>query len=98
SRDMNAFPSRRSADLQDGIILGATAENLNDALDFVFAPYERIQRALGSRLREVAAEFREERSFLWPRCRCFFAGRARELFPQRRSEEHTSELQSRVDL
>src|SRR5205823_5665770 len=67
----------------DRIILGATAEDLNDALDFVFAPYERIQRALGSRLREVAAEFREERSFLWPRCRCFFAGRARELFPQR---------------
>jgi hypothetical protein len=65
------------------IVLGAAAQNLNDALDFVFAPDEWIQRAFRSRLRQVTAEFREQRSFFWPRRRCFFAGRARQLFPQR---------------
>src|SRR5437016_8758149 len=68
---------------QNRIVLGAAAQNLNDALDFVFPPDEWIQRTFRSRLREVAAEFREQRSFFRPRRRCFFAGRARQLFPQR---------------
>jgi len=34
-------------------------------------------------LREVAAEFREQRSFLGPRRRRFFAGGARQLFAKR---------------
>src|SRR5467141_2320195 len=60
---------------------------MNDELDFVFAPDERIQRSFRCRLREVAAEFREQGSFLRPRRRRFFTGRARQLFPQRGKPE-----------
>ncbi len=45
---------------QNRIVFGPAAQNLNDALDFVFTPDERIQRAFRSRLRKVAAEFREQ--------------------------------------
>src|SRR6266567_1686915 len=67
---------------QNRIVLGAAAQNLNDTLDFVFASDKRIQRAFRRRLRKVAAEFREQRSFLRPGRRCFLAGRACQLFPQ----------------
>src|SRR5229473_2681598 len=52
---------------KDGIVLRAAAKYLDDAFDFVFPSHERVERALRSRLREVAAEFCEERSFLGAR-------------------------------
>jgi hypothetical protein len=65
---------------EHGIIFRAAAEDLNDALDFAFAADERVQRAFGGGLREVAAEFREKRSFLRARRGSFFAEGARQLF------------------
>ena len=41
---------------EHGIVLGAAAENLNDALDFVLAPDDRIHFALAGDFRQVAAE------------------------------------------
>src|SRR5207245_2605422 len=82
SLDNGRLAHARLAD-QDGIVLGAAAQNLNNALDFVLAPYQRIQRTFRRRLRKVAAEFRQQRSFLWPRrCRLLY-GRAPQLLPQR---------------
>src|SRR6202158_500870 len=40
---------------QDGIIFGAAAKNLNDALDFAFAANERVERAFRSCLGQIAA-------------------------------------------
>ncbi len=68
---------------QHGIIFRAAAENLDHALDFAFASDQRIERAFGSGLREVAAEFGEQRSFFRSRGGGLFAGRAREFFAQR---------------
>src|ERR1041385_1457478 len=41
---------------QDGIVLRATAENLDDAFDFVFAADDRIHLAFAGDLRQVASE------------------------------------------
>ena len=52
---------------QDGVVLGAAAEHLLHAFDFVFAPDQRIELVLHRRLGEVAAELREQRRFLHAR-------------------------------
>ena len=44
---------------QHRIVLGAAAENLNDALNLVLAAHHRVELAVGGLLREVAAEFVE---------------------------------------
>ena len=67
---------------EHGIILRAAAENLNDALEFAFAADERIELAIGGGLREIAAEFREQRGFLWAIHGNFFAGATGEFFAQ----------------
>ncbi len=48
---------------QHGIIFCATAENLNDALNFVFATDDRIHVSLAGDFREVAAKRLERRCF-----------------------------------
>src|SRR6202790_5039829 len=81
------FHDRRLADTrladQHRIVLRAAAENLNDALDFAFASDQRIEGAFGSRLRKVAAEFREKRGFLGTRGSGLFARGARQFLAQR---------------
>ena len=72
---------------QHGIILRATAENLDDALDFFFAPNQRIELAFEGGLSQVAAKFREERSFLRPIHLDLFSGTARQFFAQRRQTQ-----------
>ena len=57
-------------------------KNLNHALDFAVAAHQRIERAFRSRLRQVAAEFREQRSFFGTRGGGLFARRARQFFAQ----------------
>ena len=68
---------------QHWVVFGASAKNLNYAFDFAFTANQGIERTFRSCLREVAAEFGEQGSFLGPRCRGFFAGRARQLFSKR---------------
>ena len=48
---------------QNGIVLGAAAENLDDALDFVFAADDRVHLALARDFREVAAKRLERGRF-----------------------------------
>ena len=72
---------------QHGIVFRAAAENLDDAFDFAFAAHQRIELAFERRLRQVAAEFREQRSFLRTRSGRFFAGAARQFFAQRRKPQ-----------
>src|SRR5208282_2640630 len=63
---------------QNRIVLGTAAENLNDALDFVFAADDRVQVAFARDFRKVTAK-RLERGrfdfalFLRPRTRPFFS-------------------------
>ena len=48
--------------MQHGIVLGAAAENLDDALDFVLAADDRVDLAFLGQLREVAAEGAQARA------------------------------------
>ena len=57
-----SFAYARFAD-EYGIVLRAAAQNLNDALDFSFASNQRIERTFRGSARQVAAEFRKQRSF-----------------------------------
>ena len=61
-----AFGDRRLADAgladEGRVVFGATRENLNDALDFVRAPDDRVELVLASQRREVAAVRVERRS------------------------------------
>ena len=65
-----AFDDRRLAHArfadQHRIVLRAAAEDLNRALQLAVAAHERVELAFHRRLRQVAAEFREQRSFFWP--------------------------------
>src|SRR5579885_1391030 len=70
--DNRGLSHARFAD-QHRIVLGAAAQDLNHAFHFIFAPHERIELPLGGRLRQVAAELRQERSFLGPRRGRLFA-------------------------
>src|SRR5262245_22877753 len=60
---MAVFPTPGSAIRtdQDRIVLGAAAQHLLDALDFVLAADERIQLVLHRRLGQIAAELGEQR-------------------------------------
>ena len=49
---------------QHGIVFRATAENLDDALDFVGPSNERVERGVDRGLRQVAAELGQQRTFL----------------------------------
>ena len=67
------FDDRRLADArladEHGVVLGAAAEHLLDALELVLAADQRIELVLHRRLGEVAAELGEQRRFLDPRQR-----------------------------
>ncbi len=52
--DDGRFADARLAD-QHGVVLGAAAENLDDAQDFVVAPDHRVELALDGQARQVAA-------------------------------------------
>ena len=54
---------------EDGVVLGAAAEHLLDALDLRLAPDQRVEGTLERRLAQVAAELREQRRLLDPRHR-----------------------------
>ncbi len=75
---MAVLPYARLAD-QHRVVLGAAAENLDHALQFVVASDERVQRIVHGGLGEVAAELRQQRTFLGPRGRHFFTLRTRQL-------------------
>ncbi len=63
--DDRGFADARLAD-EHRIVLGATAENLNHAVEFVIAADQRIERAVHCGLRKVAAELSQQRAFLGP--------------------------------
>ena len=52
---------------QHRVVLGAAAEDLHHALQFVVAADERVERVVHGGLREVAAEFRQQGAFLGTR-------------------------------
>ena len=52
---------------QHRIVLGAAAEDLHHALQFVIAADQRIERVVHGGLGEVAAELGQQRAFLGPR-------------------------------
>ena len=79
--DDGRFANARLAD-QHRIILGAAAQNLDDALDFAFASDQRIELTFGSRLRQIAAELRQQRSFFRTRSGSLFPRGARQFFTQ----------------
>ena len=54
---------------QDGVVLGAAAQHLLDALDFDVAPHQRVEAVLEGSLGEVAAELGQQRRLLHPRQR-----------------------------
>ena len=61
--DDGRLADARLAD-EHGVVLGAAAEDLLDALELVLAAHQRIQLVLHRRLGEVAAELGEQRRFL----------------------------------
>ena len=65
---------------QHRVVLGAAAQDLHHALQFVIAADQRVERVVHGGLREVAAEFGQQRAFLGPRGGDFLALRARQLF------------------
>ena len=76
--DDGCFSNARFAE-QNRVVLRAAAENLDDALDFVFAADDGVQVALARQFREVAAKGLERGRFdfalfLRPRTRPFFSG------------------------
>src|SRR5882724_1835252 len=68
---------------EHGIVFRAAAQNLDDAFDFALASHGRIEGAFLGSLREIAAEFREQRGLFWACSRGLFPGRARQFFTQR---------------
>ena len=77
--DDGGLADARLAD-QHRIVLGAAAENLDDPLQFVVAPDQRIERVVHGGLGEVAAELGQQRAFLGPGGRHLFALRTRQFF------------------
>ena len=49
---------------QHRIVLGAAAEDLNHAFQFIIAPDQRIERIIHGRLRQIARKFGQQRAFL----------------------------------
>ena len=70
--DDGGLAHARLAD-QHRIVLGAAAEDLHHALQFVIAADERVERVVHGGLGEVAAEFGQQRAFLGPRGRHLLA-------------------------
>src|SRR6202030_3093187 len=79
--DDGGFANARLTD-EHRIIFCTAAQNLDDALDFTIAADQRIERTFGGSLGKVAAELRQERSFLGARSSGFFTGSAGQLFTQ----------------
>ena len=92
--DDGGLADARLAD-QHRIVLGAAAEDLDDALQFVIAPDQRIERAVHGGLRQIAAELRQQRAFLGPVGRHFLRGRARNLFAHLRQPQTRARAESR---
>src|SRR5579872_3914217 len=67
---------------QHWIVLRPPAENLDYALDFTLASYERVQRSFTGGLRKIAAELRQEGGFLGPGRGRLLARCARQFFTQ----------------
>ncbi len=69
-----AFDDGRLADArlaqQHRVVLLPAAENLDHALDFVFAADDRVELALPGQFRQVAAEAVEGRRLALAPCRC----------------------------
>ncbi len=61
---------------ENGIVLGAPAENLDDAIDFAITADEGIELVVHGGLREVAGEFGEQRAFTLTLGLSFFLGAA----------------------
>jgi hypothetical protein len=61
--DDGGLADSRFAD-QDGVVLGAAAEDLLHALELVVAPDERIELVLHRRFGQIAAELRQQRRLL----------------------------------
>ena len=78
--DDGGLADARLAD-QHRVVLGAAAEDLDDPLQFVIAPDQRVEGVVHGGLGEVAAEFGQQRAFLGPRGRDFLTLRTRQLFP-----------------
>ena len=64
---------------QDGVVLGAAAENLDHALQFLLASDQRIELVVHGGLGEVAGELAEQRRFAIALRRGFFLRAARQL-------------------
>ena len=80
-----AFHDGRLADArladQHRVVLGAAAEDLDHALQFVIAPDQRVERIVHGGLREVAAELGQQRAFLGPRGGDLLALGTRQFLP-----------------
>ena len=72
---------------QHGIVLGAPAQNLHHALELMISANERIEHAIHRRLRQVAAELRQQRTLLGAIRRSLLRLRTRQLFPNRREPQ-----------
>src|SRR5262249_31298460 len=72
---------------QNGIVLGAAAENLHHALQFMVAADQRVEHAVHRGLRQVAAELRQQRAFLGPVRRHLLRLRPREILTYRREPQ-----------
>ena len=77
--DDRGFSNTRFAD-QYRIILGAPAKNLHDPVQFRVTPDQWIEHSVHRRLCQIAAEFREQRTFFRPAGRRFFRSRSSDLF------------------
>src|SRR5699024_12575279 len=82
-RILPSFPTRRSSDLEE--VTGSI-------------PVSRTEQAPGTPPGASCIPRRPRGADERATCGCCVAGLAREHYAERRSEEHTSELQSRFDL
>ena len=76
--DDGGLADARLAD-QHRIVLGAAAQDLHHALQFVIAPDQGIEQAVHRGLGQVAAELTEKRAFFRPIGRHFFRARPSDL-------------------
>ena len=66
---------------QNRIVLGAAAQNLDDAFHFTIAPDQRIERSIHSGLGQVARKLGQQRAFLGPVGGDLLRLRALQFFP-----------------
>ena len=84
--DDGGFADARLAD-QHRIVLGAAAEDLDHALQFVIAPDQRIEQVVHGGLGQVAAELAQQRRLSWPLRRRFLLAGARQFFADGREPQ-----------